>query len=255
MTRYQTLSASFEQGVCRVRIERPDASNAIDGQLVADMDAVLALCEGEQMTPAVTILVLEGSPTVFCSGADFAAMAAAGEVADATPLYQLWLRMAGGPFVTVSVVRGRVNAGGVGFVAASDIVLADHSAAFSLSELLFGVYPACVLPFLASRTGPRQAHYMTLMTRPFSAQEALAAGLVDALADDVELLLRQHLLRLRRLGRGGIRSYKAYRAGMLGELERLQPAAVAANRRMFTDPQVQRDIRRYVEESKFPWES
>ena len=94
MTQYQTISASFEQGVCRVRIERPEAGNAINGQLVADLGAVLALCEGEQVTPAVTVLVLEGSPTVFCSGGDFDAMAAAGEVADAEPLYQLWLRMA-----------------------------------------------------------------------------------------------------------------------------------------------------------------
>jgi polyketide biosynthesis enoyl-CoA hydratase PksH len=255
MSQYQTLSAQFDQGVCRLRIERPQANNAINAQLVADMGAVLALCEGEQITPAVTVVVIEGSSTVFCSGGDFDAMAEAGEVADATPLYQLWSRMVAGPFVTVSVVRGRVNAGGIGFVAASDIVLADHSAAFSLSELLFGIYPACVLPFLARRAGPQQAHYMTLMTRAFSAQEALASGLVDALGGDTELLLRQHLLRLRRLSRAGIRSYKAYRAGLSPELERLQPAAVEANRRMFSDPQVQADIRRYVQESKFPWES
>jgi polyketide biosynthesis enoyl-CoA hydratase PksH len=255
MTQYQTLSASFDQGVCRVRIERPEANNAINDQLVADMDAVLTLCEGVQMTPAVSILVLEGSQSVFCAGGDFDAMAAAGEVADAAPLYQLWLRMSHGPFVTMSVVRGRVNAGGVGFVAASDIVLADQSATFSLSELLFGFYPACVLPFLVRRTGSQQAHYMTLMTRAFSAQEAHAARLVDALGDDVDLLLRQHLQRLRRLGRAGILGYKAYRADTADELERLQPTAVAANRRMFSDPQVQRDIRRYVDQSKFPWES
>jgi polyketide biosynthesis enoyl-CoA hydratase PksH len=91
MTQYRTLSASFDQGICRVRIERPEANNAINGQLVADMGAVLALCEGEQAAPPVSILVLEGSPAVFCSGGDFDAMAAAGEVADATPLYQLWL--------------------------------------------------------------------------------------------------------------------------------------------------------------------
>lgn len=254
MTAYPTLSVHFDQGVCRVRIDRPEANNAINAQMVADLGAVLDQCESDLTAPPVTVLVLEGSATVFCAGGDFDAMAAAGEVADATPLYQLWLRMAAGPFVTVSVVRGRVNAGGVGFVAASDIVLAEPSAAFSLSELLFGVFPACVLPFLARRTGPQQAHYMTLMTRAFSAQEALAAGLVDALGDDVELLLRQHLLRLRRLSRAGLQRYKAYRAALAGDLVQWQPVAVEANRRMFSDPQVQHDIRRYVRESKFPWE-
>jgi len=60
----------------------------------------------------------------------------------------LWLRLATVRTVTISHVRGKANAGGIGFVAASDIVLADETAQFSLSELLFGLYPACVLPFL-----------------------------------------------------------------------------------------------------------
>nr|WP_269820011.1 enoyl-CoA hydratase-related protein [Bacillus velezensis] len=42
---------------------------------------------------------------------------------------------------------GVANAGGIGFVAASDIVIADDTAVFSLSELLFGLFPAMVLPF------------------------------------------------------------------------------------------------------------
>lgn len=252
MSRPATLSVQLQRGICRVRIERPEANNAIDGQLVADIGEVLAQCERDE---TVTLLVLEGSPAVFCSGGDFGAMAAASEVADPEPLYRVWLRMAQGPFVTLSVVRGRANAGGVGFVAASDIVLADTTAAFSLSELLFGAYPACVLPFLTRRIGAQKAHYMTLMTRAFTANEALAWGLVDAVGEDVELLLRQHLLQLRRLGRDGIRRYKAYRAAMLPQLQRQQPAALDANRAMFAEPQVQAAIRRYVQEGKFPWEA
>jgi len=254
MTQYQTLSARFDKGLCRVRIERPEAGNAINAALVADLDAVLTRCESSESSPPVTVIVLEGSPSAFCTGGDFEAMAASDDVADAAPLYRLWLRMAQGPFVSVSLVRGRANAGGIGFVAASDIVLADHGAAFSLSELLFGAFPACVLPFLVRRVGIQKAHYMALTTRAFSAEEALASGLVDALGDDAEALLRQHLLLLRRLGREGIRRYKAYRSAMAPELERLQAGALEANRAMFSDPGVRRDIRRYVEERKFPWE-
>ncbi len=72
-----------------------------------------------------------------------------GQVRERNPerLYDLWLRLATGPFITISHVRGRVNAGGIGFVATSDIVLAERSAQFSLSELLFGVFPARYFPF------------------------------------------------------------------------------------------------------------
>lgn len=252
---YRTLVVRIDKGVCRVRIERPAAQNGIDGQLVAELDDVLGRCEGEGTVPPVTVLVLEGSPTVFCSGGDFEAMAASDEVADPERLYRLWQRMATGPFVTISLVRGRVNAGGMGFVAASDIVLAERSAAFSLSELLFGIFPACVLPFLVRRIGLQKAHYWTLMTRAFSAEEALSAGLVDALEDDGEALLRRHLLRLQRLGRPAIGRYKRYLAAMSAELEAAKPAALAANRALFGDPEIQHNIRRYVNEGKFPWES
>ena len=253
--RYETLEVEIHDCVCTVRINRPGANNAINARLVEELGSVVAQCESTGHDPPITILVLEGSPTVFCSGGDFEAVAAASEPADPEPLYQLWYRLATGPFITVSVVRGRVNAGGVGFVSASDIVLADRSAAFSLSELLFGLFPACVLPFLIRRVGSQRAHYLTLMTRAFGAEEALGWGLVDALDDDVESLLRKHLLRLRRLGKPSIARYKRYFADLAGGLERSKEGALAANREMFGDPEILRNVRRYVAESKFPWES
>jgi polyketide biosynthesis enoyl-CoA hydratase PksH len=260
---YQTLVADFDKGICRVRLDRLDAQNAINEQMIAELDMVMARCEGQSPSQEeggthspVSILILEGAPAVFCAGGDFVATAAAHEVADPEPLYRLWQRMATGPFISIALVRGRVNAGGIGFVAAADIVLADRSASFSLSELLFGIFPACVLPFLVRRIGQQKAHYMTLMTRPFLAEEALASGLVDALDDDAEALLRRHLLRLQRLSQPSIRRYKAYLADLAGwQLAEAKPAALAANRSVFADPEVQHNIRRYVRDGKFPWES
>ncbi|MEX2628706.1 MAG: enoyl-CoA hydratase/isomerase [Tistlia sp.] len=251
--RYETLSVGFDGGLCRVRFDRADAGNAITDRLVAELGAVLARCEASE-EPAVTVVVLEGSPEVFCAGGDFEATAA-GEVSDPGPLYDLWLRLASGPFVSISLVQGRANAGGLGFVAASDIVLAGRGASFGLSELLFGLFPACVLPFLIRRVGRQKAHYMTLMTRPLGAEEALACGLADALDEDPERLLGAHLARLRHLGRPALARYKGYLGEISGELERCRPAALAANRALFADPAVQRNIRRYVTELKFPWES
>lgn len=252
---YETLDVSIRDGVCTARINRPDANNAINARLIEEIGAVVALCDSVDHAPPVTILVLEGLPDVFCSGGDFTALADSAEPADPEPLYDLWCRLATGSFITISVVRGRVNAGGIGFVCASDVVLADPSAAFSLSELLFGLFPACVLPFLVRRVGMQKAHYLTLMTRSFGAQEALDYGLVDALDDSLELLLRRHLQRLQRLGKPAITRYKRYLAGMSGELDRCKPGALAANREMFSDPENRRNIIRYVTESKFPWET
>lgn len=248
-----TLTAEIADGICRVRFTRPDAGNTINAAVVSEMDAVLRRCEASDS--AVSVVVLEGSPEVFCAGGDFEGVAASDEPDDPEPLYGLWQRLATGPFVSVAVVRGRANAGGVGFVAACDIALAEPSATFGLSELLFGLFPACVLPFLIRRVGRQKAHVMTLMTRPIGAEEALAAGLVDAVEASGDRLLRQHLMRLRRLSRPAIARYKRYMGYAEGDwLSARKPAALAANRELFSDPAIRRDIRRYVTEMKFPWE-
>src|SRR5262249_53853097 len=198
----------------------------ISSQLVAECNDVLSACE-----ESATVIVLRGTPEVFCMGADFKAIAGASENAyerddGPEPLYDLWLRLTTGPYVTISHVRGKVNAGGVGFVGASDIVFADESAQFSLSELLFGLYPACVLPFLIRRIGFQKAHYLTLMTQPISAKQACEWGLVDACEPLSEVLLRHHLQRLRRLSKVAIGRYKTYMSRISVPLQHLKSAAV-----------------------------
>ena len=108
---YETLDVRFQDSICFVRINRPEADNTINGQLVADCNAVLAECE-----ESATVVVLSGSPEVFCMGADFRALAGASQAASGHegpgPLYDLWLKLATGPCVTVAHVRGKANAGG-----------------------------------------------------------------------------------------------------------------------------------------------
>jgi len=251
---YETIKVQFQESVCFLRIDRPEARNAINGQLIAECSEVLAACE-----ESATVVVLSGSPEVFCFGADFKAIAngSAGshdQDGGPGPMYDLWLRMATGPYVTISHVRGQTNAGGVGFVAASDIVLADESAQFSLSELLFGLYPACVLPFLIRRIGFQKANYLTVTTNPISAKQALEWGLIDAVEANSELLLRRHLQRLRRLSKTAIRRYKNYMSRISMPLHDLKPAALAANVEVFSDLDNLRAITRYVEHGVFPWE-
>jgi len=245
---YETIKVQFQESVCFLQIDRPEAKNAINPALVAECDDVLSACE-----ESASVLVLSGSPEVFCFGADFKSIASKQEQ-DPGPMYDLWLRMATGPYVTISHVRGQANAGGVGFVAASDIVLADESAQFSLSELLFGLYPACVLPFLVRRIGFQKAHYLTLMTQPISAKQACEWGLVDAVDASSDALLRRHLQRLRRLSKTAIGRYKRYMNSISGPLQELKATAVAGNLEVFSDANNLQAITRYVERGLFPWE-
>jgi len=255
---YRTIRVATSEEICTIQLHRPDAGNAINDLLIQEVGAALRACE-----TAAKVVVLEGLPDVFCSGADFDELrarfergdpaAAAGQ--DPGPLYDLWHRLATGPFVSVAHVRGRVNAGGVGFVAACDIVLSEEKAAFSLSELLFGLMPACVMPFLVRRIGFAKANCLTLTTQPIQARQALDWGLVDAIEDNSENLLRKQLLRLRRLGKDGVVRYKRYATELDPGLAQARPKALAANLEVFSDPHNLARIARYVTTGKLPWEA
>jgi polyketide biosynthesis enoyl-CoA hydratase PksH len=252
---YQTIEVEVEPPLCTIRFHRPESKNTINDLLIGECQKVLA-----QFDASIKILILEGSAEVFCFGADFnqvhqsVAQGIQGEQ-NPGPLYDLWTNLATGPFVSVAHVRGQANAGGIGFVAACDIVLADKTAVFSLSELLFGLYPACVLPFLIRRVGFQRAHYMTLMTQPISVEQAHQWGLVDAFDTNSKDLVRKHLLRLRRLSQPGIEKYKKYRHSLDDILERSKSKAIAANREVFADRKNIEMISRYVETGLFPWEN
>jgi polyketide biosynthesis enoyl-CoA hydratase PksH len=250
---YRAIDVSTQDSVCWVRFDRPGAQNTIDKQLVEECLDIVARCERE-----MTVLVLEGNADVFCFGADFRGMhgqAQQGAADEHRPdvLYDLWAQLAAGSFVSIAHVQGQANAGGLGFVAASDIVVSSTNARFSLSEMLFGIVPACVLPFLIRRVGVQKAHYLTLMTHPIDAQQALAWGLVDACAEDSRELLRKHLLRLRRLSKRAVGRYKGYLNRLHPTIQSQRELAIAENHAVFADPEVVQSIHRYVETGKFPW--
>lgn len=254
MDAYETLRVKMDGPICTLQIHRPEANNTINDVLALECRDVL-----RKYRDQMNVLVVEGLPEVFCFGADFQGIERGLTQGESKPqdpatLYDVWLEMATGPFVSVAHVRGKANAGGMGFVAACDIVLADDTAVFSLSELLFGLMPACVLPFLNRRVGFQKAHYMTLMTQPISVQKAEAWGLVDAWEANSENLLRRHLLRLRRLSKKGIGRYKTYMAEMDGSLNRVKERALAANLEVFSDEDNLGRIARYIQTGAFPWE-
>jgi 3-carboxymethyl-3-hydroxy-acyl-[acp] dehydratase len=254
--RYETIRVAFDGDLCTIRLDRPRSDNTICQRLVEEFAHALQTCKA-----AAKVVIIEGSPEVFCLGADFREIhgrQCEGDGSgpqDPAPLYDIWSQLATGPYVSIAHVRGKVNAGGVGFVAACDVVLSETKAVFSLSELLFGLLPACVLPFLIRRVGVARANYMTLTTRPLSAVQAVEWGLVDACEENSEGLLRKHLVQLRRLSKDGIARSKSYMNDLCGELHACREKALQANREVFSNEGNLENISRYVRSGQFPWEA
>ncbi|MBN1898440.1 MAG: enoyl-CoA hydratase/isomerase family protein [Spirochaetes bacterium] len=88
----------------------------------------------------------------------------------------------------ICVVKGEVKAGGVGLVAACDVVLASEKSTFELSEVFFGLIPANVIPFLLSvRMSPQKIKYLVLTAKKLLAEKARDIGLVDEVFSETEM--------------------------------------------------------------------
>lgn len=91
------------------------------------------------------------------------------------------------PKPIIALINGDAKAGGIGLVAACDIVIASEQSTFELSEVFFGLIPANVLPFLSLRLSLQKAKYLVLTAKKLSAQEAKSLNLVDEVFEEDSL--------------------------------------------------------------------
>lgn len=236
-------------------INRPAQRNSITPELLVQLNA--ALDEAEQDS-VCRILVLSGSGGYFCTGMDFdtAADKVDSQDTDNLDYMDTLKRFATMRKIVIARVQGVVMAGGVGLVAASDIVIADQDSRFSLSEALWGLIPACVTPFLIRRVGFQKAYKMTMTTETLDAAEATAIGLVDILSQgngDDEI--RRQLLRLDRVTEQTIGDIKSYFRKMWLFDEAMEQTAVNEFKRLVATPQVQQNISNYSQHGRMPWQA
>lgn len=252
---YQTLKIHYQPAVQRIQIYRPGNNNSINSQLTTELLLALQAADTEE---TVKVVVLEGLPDVFCTGMDFQEVADAKQPVDAKTnshgYYNILKQMSQSSKVILSLVRGEVQAGGVGLVAASDLVIAESTATFVLSELLFGLLPACVLPFLIRRVGFQKAYRLALTTQSISVTDAYNWGLVDEYSNDTNQLLSQYIRRLKCLPLSGIKELKSYINQLWIIQQETQDLAVNKASSLIADPTIQKKIKNFKKEGIFPWQ-
>ncbi len=207
---------------------------------------------------ACRLIVLTGRQNFFCTGMDFEEAArgkAVTETIEGQDYMSLLKHFVSSPKIIISKVEGSVLAGGMGLVAASDLVVATPESRFGLPEALWGLLPANVMPFLIRRVGFQHAYRLTLTTETITAEEVWRIGLVDTLSDKPDDDIRRYLLRLGRLDEQTILEAKAYFQKMWLLTEEMEQTAVVELNRLVNTERVQRNIKNYVEYQKFPWET
>lgn len=182
-----------------VTLNRPGVRNAFNEILIRELTEVF-LELGQR--PDLRAIVLAGNGPTFCAGADLNWMRRMADYtddenrADALTLAQMLHTVWSCPKPVIARVHGDTYAGGMGLVAACDIVVAAESAQFCLSEARLGLLPATISPYVLRAMGEQAARRYFITAERFDAVEAHRMGLVhvlsapDGLDPAVERLLK-----------------------------------------------------------------
>ncbi|WP_415169766.1 enoyl-CoA hydratase family protein [Nocardioides sp.] len=184
-------------GVATITLDSPHNRNALSQQLTTEL---LAALERAAADDAARIVLLQAAGTVFCSGADLSEAATVPMDQGARVIVALQRAIVAHPKPVVTRLAGAVRAGGIGLVAASDIVVAAEDASFALTEVRLGLAPAAISLTVLPRLTSRAAASTFLTGRVFTGDEARDLGLVttavpaDRLDTEVEAVVAQLLL-------------------------------------------------------------
>ena len=169
-------------GVTTLTLDSPTNRNALSLPLLGELSSHLeTLAAGPPRAVVIT-----GTGPAFSSGADLKSgpdAVAATPPAVAEVIEKLWAL----PAPVVVALNGHVRAGGLGIVAAADVVVAPATATFAFAEVRIGVVPAVVAVVCARRMTPRSLSRYTLTGEPFTADAARDAGLVTVVVEPDEV--------------------------------------------------------------------
>lgn len=214
-----------------------------------------------EQDPHCRLVALEGAGGVFCRGMDLSAWSADPATHSATEATSRFVTalgaLRGSSKLVVALVDGEALAGGVGLVAAADLVFATEASSFGLPEAVLGLVPAMVLPLLLERMAPQKARALALNATRVTASEALKLGLVDEVVADapaLEKALRTTARSALRLCPGSVARVKRL-TGRLSGVSWRDGLELGAREtaELMSDPAVLRVVSAYLAGESPPW--
>jgi enoyl-CoA hydratase len=178
MSDYTTILIETRERVGLVRLNRPQALNALNATLMGELMDALAAFDAD---PQIGAIVITGSEKAFAAGADIKEMSGASAV-------EMLLRDSIAKFdrirqikkPVIAAVSGWCLGGGNELAMSCDMIIASETAKFGQPEINIGVIPgAGGTQRLTKAVGKAIAMEMVLNNRTLTAEEALHYGLVN----------------------------------------------------------------------------
>jgi enoyl-CoA hydratase len=179
-----------ETGVATITLNDPETRNALSPAL---LEGLIAAFESARDDERVRCVALASShEKTFSSGANLGGFA--GDAAlvhkhfGSQRFVELFELIVSLPKPTIVVADGHVLAGALGIALACDLVVASEDASFGTPEINVGAFPFMIMALIYRNVPRKKANELLLLGERWSAQEALAAGIVNKVVakDDLD---------------------------------------------------------------------
>lgn len=245
---------------CDVIMQRADVRNAFNPEMIVEITKTFTDLQNKKN---LRVVVLRGEGKVFCAGADLSWMQSMANYnfeqnqEDAHKLYDMFHAIERLNIPVLAMVQGAVFGGGLGLVAACDVVVAEQNTQFCFSETKLGLVPAVISAFVKNKTFMGQIRPYMLSAMIFNAHKALELGLVNEVCEDApsaNKMIQQIVDHLCECGPEAVRATKALTRDvphLLGEELKERTAKVIAERRVSTEGQ--EGIKAFLEKRTPAW--
>lgn len=205
------VELTFDGAVARLTLRRPDKLNALDRAMI---DALADAARAIDAARDVRVAILSGEGKAFCAGGDIAAWGGL----PALDMWRDWTRAGHRAFEALARLRvpliaalgGHVFGGGLELAATADLRIAQPAIKLGLPETGLGMAPGWSgTQRLVRRFGAQVVRRMSLSGRLFTAEEALALGLVDEVAPDARVRAEEVAADVARRGPVAVQIVKA----------------------------------------------
>ncbi len=247
------VGVQHDGGVRTLTLDSPENRNALSARLLEQLELALRDATSDD---EVRALVITGSGTVFCSGADLSERGRAAP--NRMPDILTMIVESGVP--VIARVNGHARAGGLGLIAAADMAAAPESSSFAFTEVRVGVAPAMILVPALRVMDKRYLARMALTGERFGAREAMVAGLLSAVTVDGEASLDEWVAErttaIRQAAPGAIRATKELLRDLPGlEWDDGLTKAAALSAELFAGAEAAEGMEAFLQKRRPSWDT
>lgn len=189
---FNFVDLEVKDNLAYITINRPEAMNALNETVVAQLDDRFSQAESN---PAVEAIVIQGAGKAFVAGADlryFVKNIKADKIDDIVDFtrkgHELLLRIENSPKKTIALLDGLSLGGGSELALACQAIVATPAGSMGFPETGIGIFPGMGgMLRMTRQVGPELAKYYTFTGMPISAADAKALGIVTRLVQPAEI--------------------------------------------------------------------